>query len=175
MAVIYTIGHSTRSIAEFISLLQENGINFLADVRQFPYSKRYPHFNGTSLRQSLSENKIGYEHFEDPGGRRKPLKNSVNTKWRTPSFQGYADYMETGQFKNAIEELLKRAEKYTVAIMCSEVLWWRCHRSMISDYLKSKGIEIVHILGPGKTEPHRFTAPAKIINGNLSYASNQLF
>ncbi len=175
MAVIYTIGHSTRSIEEFIALLKENHVDFLADVRQFPFSKRYPHFNGSALKKSLEENAIEYEHFVNLGGRRPAQKNSKNTAWKNPSFRGYADYMETGAFKNAVDDLLQRTKTHTVAIMCSEAVWWRCHRSMISDYLKSTGIEVIHIMAHNKTQTHSYTSPARIINGQLSYASDELF
>jgi len=173
--VLYTIGHSTRSIQEFISLLIENKIDFLADVRQFPFSKRYTHFNKELLKKVLEEHHIHYEHFVTLGGRRPALKNSKNVVWKNPSFRGYADYMETDAFKEGIADLLKVTEGYSAAIMCSEAVWWRCHRSMISDYLKSIGIEVSHILSHGKIEPHPYTSPAKIINGKLSYEDEGLF
>jgi|SRR6185437_11699119 len=173
--VLYTIGHSTRSLEEFITLLTENKIDFLADVRQFPFSRRYPHFNKEPLKQSLADHHIHYEHFLALGGRRPTLKNSKNTVWKNPSFRGYADYMETDAFKEGITELIEKTKGYTAAIMCSEAVWWRCHRSMISDYLKSIGVEVLHILSHGKIEPHPYTSPAKIINGKFSYEGNNLF
>src|SRR6266705_3089356 len=166
---IWTIGHSTRKIAEFISLLEENGIKFLADVRLLPGSKRYPQFNKEALAESLSARGIHYEHFTELGGRRKPKVDSRNTAWRNASFRGYADYMETKQFHKGIERLLDlTSEVGSAAIMCSEAVWWRCHRSLISDYLKVRGIEVIHIVDANKTEPHPFTSAARIVNGELN-------
>ena len=168
---IWTIGHSTRNIDIFISLLEENGIKLLADVRSLPGSKRYPQFNKEALAESLSARGIRYEHFPELGGRRKPKADSRNTAWRNASFRGYADYMETEQFYKGIERLLALADEAgPVAIMCAEAVWWRCHRSLISDYLKSRGIEVMHILDANKTELHPFTSAAQLIDGRLSYA-----
>jgi uncharacterized protein (DUF488 family) len=169
---IWTIGHSTRGIVEFISLLKENGIKSLADVRSLPGSKRNPQFNREALEKSLRKHGIGYEHFPELGGRRKPKPDSHNTVWRNTSFRGYADYMETEQFQKGIERLLDVAAKAgPVAIMCAEAVWWRCHRSLISDYLKARSVEVIHILDVNKTEPHPFTSAAHLIDGMLSYAS----
>jgi uncharacterized protein (DUF488 family) len=171
---IWTIGHSTRNIDGFISLLEENGIKLLADVRSWPGSKRYPHFNKEALAKSLREHAIRYEHFPELGGRRKPKKDSRNTVWRNASFRGYADYMETEQFHKGVERLLALArEAGPAAIMCAEAVWWRCHRSLISDYLKARGIEIMHILDTSKIEAHPFTSAAHIVDGALSYASEE--
>jgi uncharacterized protein (DUF488 family) len=168
---IWTIGHSTRNIDDFISLLQDNGIKLLADVRSWPGSKRYPHFNKDTLAESLNVHGIRYEHFPELGGKRKPRPDSRNTAWRNASFRGYADYMETEQFHQGVEHLLDLAgEAGSAAIMCAEAVWWRCHRSLISDYLKSRGVEVVHILDRNKTEPHPFTSAARIAAGRLSYA-----
>ena len=168
---IWTIGHSTRKIDEFISLLEENGIKFLADVRLLPGSKRYPQFNKEALAESLSARGIHYEHFTELGGRRKPKVDSRNTAWRNASFRGYADYMETKQFHKGIERLLVLArEAGPTAIMCAEAVWWRCHRALISDYLKARDIEVMHILDANKIELHPFTSAAHLIDGALSYA-----
>jgi len=172
---ILTIGHSTRKIDEFISLLEEHGIKLLADVRLLPGSKRYPQFNKEALAESLSARGIRYEHFPELGGRRKPKADSRNTAWRNASFRGYADYMETEQFHKGIERLLALArEAGPTAIMCAEAVWWRCHRALISDFLKACDIEVAHILDANKTEPHPFTSAARIVNGQLSYGSESL-
>ena len=191
---IWTIGHSTRTIDEFISLLKANEINLLADVRTWPGSKRYPHFNKDALATSLSEQGIRYEHFPELGGKRKSKPDSRNTAWRNASFRGYADYMETEQFQNGIERLLniagQGAESWAVAekrydgseavtpcaiaIMCAEAVWWRCHRSLIADYLKARGVEVLHVLGANKVDPHPYTPAARIVNGELSYEAESL-
>src|SRR5438034_8953326 len=172
---IWTIGHSTRSIDDFISLLEQNGIKLLADVRSLPGSKRYPQFNKEALAESLSAHGIRYEHFPELGGRRKPKAESRNTAWRNASFRAYADYMETDQFQKGIERLLNvTAETGATAIMCAEAVWWRCHRSLIADYLKVRGIEVMHILDTNKVDPHPFTSAVRIVDGNLSYSPEPL-
>src|SRR5262245_40440977 len=172
---IWTIGHSTRGIDEFISLLKENQIKLLVDVRAFPGSKRYPQFNRDALAESLTTQRIRYKHFPELGGRRKSKPDSRNTAWRNTSFRGYADYMETGQFQKGIERLLDlAAESGPTAIMCAEAVWWRCHRSLIADYLKARGVEVLNILGTNKVEPHPYTPAARIINGELTYAADSL-
>jgi len=169
---IWTIGHSTRNIDQFISLLEEHGIKLLADVRSLPGSKRYPQFNKETLADSLGRVGIRYEHFPELGGRRKARQDSSNTAWRNASFRGYADYMESEQFHKDVKRLLDRAADVgPTAIMCAEAVWWRCHRSLISDYLKARGIEVMHILDANKIEPHPYTSAARIVNGKLSYAA----
>jgi uncharacterized protein (DUF488 family) len=169
---IWTIGHSTRKIEDFISLLKKNEIKLLADVRSLPGSKRYPQFNREALAESLNAHGIRYVHFPELGGRRKPNTASRNTAWRNASFRGYADYMETEQFHKGVERLLAFArEAGPAAIMCAEAVWWRCQRSLISDYLKARDIEVMHILDANKVEPHPFTSAARIVDGRLSYAS----
>src|SRR5262245_45349230 len=170
---IWTIGHSTRAIDEFISLLNENGVKVLADVRAWPGSKRYPQFNKDALAESLSTHGIRYEHFPELGGKRKSKPDSRNTTWRNASFRGYADYMETEQFQKGIERLLDAvAEAGPTAIMCAEAVWWRCHRSLIADYLKARGVEVLHILNANKVELHPYTSAARVVNGQLSYEAN---
>lgn len=172
---IWTIGHSTRNIDNFVSLLQENGIKLVADVRMFPGSKRYPQFNRESLACSLGQSGIRYEHFPELGGRRKTRPDSRNTAWRNASFRGYADYMETGEFREGVARLLDLAKATgPTAIMCAEAVWWRCHRSLISDYLKARGVEVIHIVDAGKTEPHPYTSAAHTVAGELSYTSETL-
>ena len=169
---IWTIGHSTRTIDEFISLLNENGIKLVADVRMFPGSKRYPQFGREALAKSLGESGIRYEHFPELGGRRKAKADSRNTAWRNESFRGYADHMETAEFANGIARLQEMADSHgATAIMCAEAVWWKCHRSLIADYLKAQGTEVIHIIDARKTEPHPFTSAAKIVNGKLDYST----
>jgi uncharacterized protein (DUF488 family) len=174
---IWTIGHSTRTIDELISLLKENGINLLADVRAWPGSKRYPQFNKDALAESLNTHGIRYEHFPDLGGKRKSRSDSRNTAWRNASFRGYADYMETDQFQKGVERFLafgksdgwEAVTPSRTAIMCAEAVWWRCHRSLIADHLKARGVEVLHILGANKVDPHPYTPAARIVSGELSY------
>lgn len=159
-------------IDDFISLLKENEIKFLADVRAWPGSKRYPQFNKDALAESLSAHGIRYEHFPELGGKRKSRPDSRNTAWRNASFRGYADYMETGQFQKGVERLLEFSREIgSTAIMCAEAVWWRCHRSLIADYLKVRGVEVMHILAANKVEPHPYTSAARILDGELSYSS----
>ena len=175
MMRIWTIGHSTRTNDEFVSLLRENGIKLLIDVRAFPGSKRYPQFNKEALAKSLAGHGIRYEHFPELGGKRKSKPDSRNTAWRNASFRGYADYMETKQFQKGIERLFDlAAEAGPTAIMCAEAVWWRCHRSLVADYLKARGVEVLNILGENKAEPHPYTPAARIVNGELSYAADSL-
>jgi len=169
---IWTIGHSTRTIDLFISLLEEHGIKLLADVRSLPGSKRYPQFNKEALERSLGESGINYAHFPELGGRRKTRPDSKNTAWRNESFRGYADHMETDEFRNGIDRLLELAKRAgPAAIMCAEAVWWRCHRSLISDYLKVRGVGVVHIMDVQKIQLHPYTSAARIVNGQLSYAA----
>ena len=168
---IWTIGHSTRDLDDFVGLLKENEIEALADVRSFPGSRKFPHFNAEALSFSLPEAGIEYIPFKQLGGRRKVRPDSPHTVWRNDAFRGYADYMDTDDFKKGIDDLLKLAASKRTAIMCSEAVWWRCHRSMISDYLKSIGVTVIHIMAPGKTEEHPFTSAATLKNGKLVYGS----
>ena len=170
---IWTIGHSTRTIDVFISLLEEHGVKSLADVRSLPGSKRYPQFNKEALADSLGKAEIRYEHFPELGGRRKAKPESKNSVWRNASFRGYADYMETDEFHQGVMRLLDlAADVGPTAIMCAEAVWWRCHRSLISDYVKARGIEVMHILDANKTEPHPYTSAARIVDGKLSYGAD---
>lgn len=166
---IWTIGHSTRTLDEFIAMLKSFQIELVADIRSFPGSKRYPHFNKEALEISLPENKIKYTHLRELGGRRKVRPDSINTGWRVAAFRGYADYMETDAFKTAIIVLEVIASKERTAYMCSEAVWWRCHRSLVSDYFKFNGWTVMHIMGIGKIEKHPYTSPARIVTGHLTY------
>jgi uncharacterized protein (DUF488 family) len=166
---IWTIGHSTRDFDEFVGLLRENDVRLIADVRSFPGSRKYPQFNKDILETSLPQHGIDYTHLKLLGGRRRAKPDSKNTAWRNESFRGYADYMETDEFKKAIDELMDLAEDQRTAIMCSEAVWWRCHRSMISDHLKAHDITVLHIMDEGKVVEHPYTAAASVIDGKLSY------
>jgi uncharacterized protein (DUF488 family) len=166
---IWTIGHSTRSADEFIEILLLNQISALVDVRSFPGSRRYPHFNKPELSRSLEASHIDYFHNPQLGGRRRPAPNSKNTAWKNASFRAYADHMESEEFKQGIENLLEIARNKRTAIMCAEALWWRCHRSLIADFLKAHGHEVIHILAANKTETHPYTSAARIVDGRLSY------
>ena len=166
---IWTIGHSTRSFEEFVAMLHSFNIELIADIRRFPGSRKFPHFNKETLEVSLPQNNIQYVHIKDLGGRRKANPNSENKGWRNIPFRSYADYMGTDTFKYGIEELVKLALERRTAFMCSEALWWRCHRSLVSDYLKLHGWKVMHIMGIHKTTEHPYTAPARIVNNELNY------
>jgi uncharacterized protein (DUF488 family) len=169
MFTVWTVGHSTRSGEEFGQILEAHGIEVLVDVRMFPGSRRYPQFNREALSESLSRLGIQYKHEPRLGGRRTPRADSHNTAWKNAQFRAYADHMETEEFRDAVKELLQVATERRVAVMCAEALWWRCHRSLISDYLKAAGHTVIHILDEKKTEEHPFTSAARIIDGQLSY------
>ena len=169
VVTVWTVGHSTRSGEEFGEILSAHEIQVLVDVRSFPGSRRYPQFNRSALSESLTKLGIEYKHEPRLGGRRTPRADSQNTAWRNSSFRGYADYMETNQFKAGVEELLKVAANARTAVMCAEAVWWRCHRSLIADYLKAAGHTVIHILDQKKTEEHPFTSAARIVKGKLSY------
>lgn len=166
---IWTIGHSTRTLEELVEMLHSFHIKAVVDIRSYPGSRRYPHFNKEALAVSLPLNNVQYFHIKNLGGRRKVNPNSKNTSWRHPAFRGYADFMETAIFLEGIRELEQIAFKERTAYMCSEAVWWRCHRSMVSDYLKVGGWKVMHIMGVGKAEEHPYTQPARIVNGKLSY------
>ncbi|HEY9342715.1 MAG TPA: DUF488 domain-containing protein [Hanamia sp.] len=166
---IWTIGHSTRPFEELVEMLHSFKIELLVDVRSYPGSRKFPQYNKETLAIILPENNIQYTHLKELGGRRKVNRDSKNTAWRHAAFRGYADYMGTPDFKEGIKELEKMAMKHRVAYMCSEAVWWRCHRSMISDYLKAHGWKVMHIMAIGKEDEHPYTAPARIVNGELTY------
>ena len=170
-ATLWTIGHSTRSSEQFMDLLVSQKIDLLADVRRFPGSRRLPHFNQENLSESLAGAGIEYLHFPELGGRRRARADSPNTAWRNEAFRGYADFMMTAEFHAGIERLLNVARQKRTAIMCAEALWWQCHRSLIADYLKAAGHNVIHILSGTKTEAHPFTSAARMVNGKLSYGA----
>ena len=166
---IWTVGHSTLTIEQFLVILSSFGVELLVDVRSFPGSRRYPHFNREKLQASLMAAGIDYLHMPELGGRRKTRRDSQNVAWRNESFRGYADYMETAAFREGIDRLIELAGGQRTAIMCAEAVWWRCHRSLIADYLKAAGVNVMHILGESKSDEHPYTGAAQIVNGKLSY------
>jgi uncharacterized protein (DUF488 family) len=141
----------------------------LADVRKLPGSNKYPHFNRDELSDSLAGAGILYVYLEGLGGRRRPNKDSRNVVWRNKSFRAYADHMETAEFREGVAALLAHAGKRRTAVMCSEAVWWRCHRALIADYLKSVGVTVYHIMGAGTNKPHPYTSAARLVEGRLSY------
>jgi uncharacterized protein (DUF488 family) len=169
MSNVWTVGHSTRSGEEFGKILLTHGIQVLVDVRSFPGSRRYPQFNRAELSGLLAGIGIEYKHESRLGGRRTPRKDSHNTAWKNASFRAYADHMESDEFRKGVEELLEVARDARVAVMCAEAVWWRCHRSLIADYLKATGHTVLHIMDQKKIEEHPFTSAARIIDGRLSY------
>lgn len=167
--VLWTIGHSTRPAAELIELLQEHKVVRLVDVRTVPRSRHNPQFNRDALPGDLERAGIRYRHAPELGGLRKPSKDSINAGWRNASFRGYADYMQTAEFVEAVERLRDEALGERSAVMCAESVPWRCHRSLIGDALLVRGFEILHILGPGSTREHRLTSFARTDGERVTY------
>ena len=165
----FTIGHSTRSVHDFISLLLSHHIELVVDVRTVPRSRRNPQFNRENLPQSLQEAEIDYEHIAALGGFRRPNPHSANAGWRNASFRGYADYMQTAAFGAAIEILVERAQRQRLAVMCAEAVPWRCHRSLIADALLARGLEPREIVSEGATRLHKLTSWARVDNGRVTY------
>ena len=166
---VLTIGHSTRSIESFIEMLRVFGVKRLVDVRTIPRSRTNPQFNRESLAQSLVETGIEYAHAPALGGLRHARKDSPNTGWRSVSFRGYADYMQTPEFEAAIESLIEAAKREQVTIMCAEAVPWRCHRSLIGDALKVRGIAVEDIMSATRTQPHELTSFAKVAGTQVTY------
>jgi uncharacterized protein (DUF488 family) len=175
-AVIWTIGHSTRLLEEFFGLLRGERIELLADVRRYPASRMHPHFNAGALGKSLIAADLRYEGYPQLGGRRTPRAGSTNTRWRNASFRGYADYMASPAFDAALGRLMAGAADARTAIMCAEAPWWRCHRALIADALKARGVEVLHIMGEESLLVHPYTSAASIVDGKLYYGpSRDLF
>lgn len=173
-ATIWTIGHSTRPIEEFLGLLGEYRIQTIADVRSFPGSRKFPQYGKEALAETLPEHDIAYHWLQLLGGRRRTNKDSPNTSWRNASFRSYADYMSTEGFDQGMEDLLEIARQSRTALMCAEAVWWRCHRSMISDALCVRGIEVIHIIDAKHTSEHPMTSPARVVDGELTYVPETL-
>lgn len=167
---LYTIGHSTRELNEFLELLGEHDIGLLVDVRRFPGSRRYPHFGSESLRASLGEAGIEYRHAPELGGRRDAARDSPNLYWRNAGFRAYADYMSTPAFREAFAVLEADVARRRTAIMCAEAVPWRCHRNLVSDAAVAGGMGVVHILGAGQAQEHVLNAAAvRAQDGSLAY------
>jgi uncharacterized protein (DUF488 family) len=168
---VWTIGHSTRPIEEFLGLLSAFSIEAVADVRSFPASRKFPQYEKEALAGALARHTIGYHWLPALGGRRRTFPGSPNTAWRNASFRGYADYMTSPEFAQGLSQLIQIGRQARTAVMCAEAVWWRCHRSMIADALCVRGIEVLHILDPRKSVVHPMTSPARIVRGALSYAA----
>jgi uncharacterized protein (DUF488 family) len=170
---IFTIGHSTRSLDEFIELLRGSGVSEVVDVRSIPRSRTNPQFNRDTLPEALAWRQIGYDHVAELGGRRakqRSVEASLNAYWRLPSFHNYADYALTAPFAAGLARLQAAARRRRCAIMCSETLWWRCHRRIIADYLIAAGDAVLHILGPSQVEAARMTPGAVVAeDGTVTY------
>jgi uncharacterized protein (DUF488 family) len=171
---VLTIGHSTRTIEEFVRLLLASGAEHLVDVRRFPGSRRYPQFGRETLPARLRKEGIGYSHQAGLGGRRRPRPDSPNAGWRNPSFRGYADHMGTEEFREDFGRLLELCGRERVCLMCSEAVWWRCHRRMVADALLVRGFPVEHVLGEGSRQAHDLTPFAEVVaedgvDGRLVY------
>lgn len=167
--ILYTIGHSTRPIDEFLAILQTHQIDALQDVRTVPGSRRNPQFGAAALAASFQDAKIAYVPRKDLGGLRRPRPDSPNAGWRNDSFRGYADYMQTEGFAQALEQLMKDAHGHRTVIMCAEAVPWRCHRSLIADALTIRGVEVEHIMSQSRTQPHTLTSFAFVDGESLTY------
>ncbi len=175
MATLYTIGHSTRPLDEFIAVLQANSIQTLVDIRSFPMSRRLPHFNRESLEKTLSQAGISYVWLKELGGRRKKIRDdSPNVALRNDSFRNYADYMLTEDFRRGIAELIKLAEQSRTAYMCAERVYFHCHRMLVSDWLVAHGHEVFHIDGTGPAKAHELMAEARLMDGEVIYRGDRL-
>jgi uncharacterized protein (DUF488 family) len=166
--IIFTVGHSTRSAEAFIGLLRREGVERVYDIRSFPGSRRYPHFNAETLAERLRAEGITYEHHPELGGRRRPSEGAPPTAWRNEGFRGYAEYMCSSAFSDAIDRLIETGREVPTAIMCSEAVPWRCHRTMVSDALVARGVDVRHILD-ATTRPHTLTSFAVVRDGGVTY------
>ena len=176
MALLYTIGHSTRSLDELVETLQAHGVETLVDIRAFPMSRRLPQFNRVSLEKSLPAAGIRYVWMKALGGyRKKSREDSPNIGLRNASFRNYADYMLTTEFENAMGELVALAKTSRTTYMCAERVYFRCHRMLVSDWLAAHGHEVMHIDGLGPVKPHRLTAEARMLEDKLIYRGDRLF
>jgi uncharacterized protein (DUF488 family) len=164
-----TIGHSTHTLDEFIGLLQAHGVTCVADVRTVPRSRHTPQFNKTSLPRSLKKAGLGYVHLPGLGGLRHAKSNSLNVGWRNASFRGYADYMQTLEFEQSLDELVQLANRAQIALMCAEAVPWRCHRSLIADALLVRGIRTEDIMSPIRRQVHTLTPFAKVRGTTITY------
>lgn len=171
---IWTVGHGTRTIDEFVSILREADVVTLVDIRSFPGSRRHPQFGQAALRASLTEAGVAYMHLAGLGGRRRGVPGSPHTALRVAAFRAYADHMATREFGDDVVRLEAVANVTATAYMCAEALWWRCHRRMLSDLLTVRGWDVVHLLGAGTSEPHRLWDVARAVDGTLVYDAGAL-
>jgi uncharacterized protein (DUF488 family) len=171
---VFTTGHSTRPIAEFIELLQLHGVKQLIDIRTVPKSRHNPQFNCDALAAALRQAKIRYVHLKDLGGLRHARKDSVNLGWRNASFRGFADYMQTPEFSAALDHAIELAESRPSALMCAEAVPWRCHRSLVADALLVRGIRVEHIISASALRPHSITPFARVHGATITYPSESL-
>jgi uncharacterized protein (DUF488 family) len=171
--MICTIGHSTHPLDSFIGLLQANGVTHVLDVRTVPRSRRNPQFNKESLPDSLRAAGIGYNHMPKLGGLRHPRPDSINGGWRNDSFRGYADYMQTSEFTDAVQQIASLAAHERCALMCAEAVPWRCHRSLIADALTLRGVQVEHIVGARGRKPHALTPWARVEGMRITYPPQQ--
>lgn len=172
--VVSTIGHSTRSLEEFIQILQAHSIEHVVDIRTVPRSRSNPQFNRETLPASLQAAGIAYEHMAGLGGLRRARSDSANIAWRNASFRGYADYMQTSEFKASLDRLIVITRERPTAIMCAEALHWRCHRSLVADALLARGIAVQHIQNAKRAQPHRMTPFAQVNGSQIVYAGVQV-
>jgi uncharacterized protein (DUF488 family) len=167
--IVYTIGHSTRTFEQFLGILRGFGIETIVDIRTIPRSRHNPQFNGDVLKVALEANDLVYVHLKGLGGLRHPTGDKTNAGWRNASFRGFADYIQTAEFGEALKELIEIARKRSTVIMCAEAVPWRCHRSLIGDALLVSGLEVVDILDADKSKVHRMTPWAKVVEGRITY------
>jgi len=170
---IFTIGHSTRAIEEFLALLRAHGIRQLIDIRTIPKSRRNPQFNSDALAASLASAGIEYVHMKDLGGLRHPARDSINLGWRNASFRGYADYMQTPAFAAVLVRAIRLAESAPTALMCAEAVPWRCHRSLVADALVVRGIRVLEIVSAAAPKEHTLTSFAVVDGHHITYPGNQ--
>ena len=168
MTVVWTVGHSTRTLEEFLALLDREGIRRLVDIRTYPGSRRYPQFNRETLAASLEAHGIHYTHLAALGGRRRPQPDSANSAWRNEGFRGYADHMRSAEFHEGIDALIAMADREPTTVMCAEAVPWRCHRTLVSDALVARGVDVRHIMDD-RTTPHTLTKFAWIEEGEVHY------
>jgi uncharacterized protein (DUF488 family) len=166
---IFTIGHSVHPADVFVGLLRSHGVWLLADVRTVPRSRRHPQFSMDELDRRLGVDDIAYRHFPALGGLRKPRPDSANTGWTHPSFRGYADHMDTTAFAEGLEDLLLSAAELPTAVMCAESKWWQCHRRLLADALVARGVDVRHIMGGGRSDPHELTPFARVDGTRVLY------
>ena len=172
-ATVWTVGHSTRPWEDFLAVLGAHGIEALADVRRFPASRRHPHFHREVMQTALPAAGIDYLWLPQLGGRRSPRPDSPNTGWRNASFRGYADHLGSAEFADGLAQLLALGARRRTAMMCSEAVWWRCHRGLVSDVLKLQGIEVLHIESAAPAREHPWTPPARVVDGVLAYPADE--